>query len=332
MASLENVVDRDFEGSARLDVYVSECLGAIGRSRLKARLKTATVNGKNVKLSCRIKAGDRISLDWEDEKPLSLTAEDIPLKILYEDERILVIDKQQGLLVHPGAGNPSGTVVNALLWQLEKRGKSSCLSLSAGRPGIVHRLDKDTSGVLLCALDDDALAYLSNEFKMRRVKKHYLALVQGCPPQRSGRIETLLTRDPKDRKKFAVSQSGGKEARSSWRVLASWGSHSLLLMGLETGRTHQLRVHLRHIGCPILGDPIYGTRDKRFPSVSLMLHARRLGIRLPSSTVQASSARAKGVVSPLSPGTWKVFTARIPRRLKLILRDLDRHPGRSCPL
>jgi 23S rRNA pseudouridine1911/1915/1917 synthase len=131
----------------------------------------------------------------------------------------------------------------------------------------------------------------------------------------TGRIETLLARDPRDRKRFAVCTRGGKEARSSWRVLANWGTYSLLLLGLETGRTHQLRVHLRHIGCPILGDPIYGIKDSRFGMASLMLHARRLGIRVPLTD-------SKNLV-------WRRFVAPIPSRMKSLVRALDRHPGRQ---
>lgn len=313
---LEHRVPDAFLAGLRLDVYVSDHLKLLSRSRLKSRLISAQVNNKTVKLSYRVAPGDYLVIEWEDERELNLEAEDIPLDIIATGSRFLVVNKVQGMVVHPGAGNPAGTLVNALLWYIGNTSHNPRLSLASGRPGIVHRLDKDTSGLIVCALDDDALALMAQEFKTRRVKKRYLAIVCGCPRSREGRIDAPLARDPRDRKRFAVVLHGGKEARSTWRVLATWGAYSLLLMELETGRTHQLRVHLRHIGCPILGDPIYGAKDRRFPNASLMLHSRRLGIRVPVST---------GVDL-----VWKTFVAPVPSRMKVVLKDLDRYPGRQA--
>lgn len=313
---LDHTVPDSAPASTRLDVYISDTLDLVSRSRLKARLLLARVNGKTAKLSFKLGPGDHVLVEWEDEQPINLEAENIPFDIIAEGKRFLVVNKAQGMVVHPGAGNYHATLANAVLWYLKERKSESSLSLSSGRPGIVHRLDKDTSGVLVCALDDDALALLSNEFKSRRVKKRYLAIVRGCPRNLEGRIDLPLARDPRDRKRFAVCENGGKEAHSSWRVLANWGTHSLLLMGLETGRTHQLRVHLRHIGCPILGDPLYGNKDARFPNASLMLHSRRLGIRVPLSSGKELR--------------WMRFVAPIPERMKAIIRGLDRNPGRKA--
>jgi 23S rRNA pseudouridine1911/1915/1917 synthase len=275
----------------RLDRYVAEELKLLTRSQLKTKLLSARLNGKPVKLSRPVKSGDLLDLNWADPEPLYLVPENIPLNLLYEDARVVVIDKAQGMVVHPGAGNRSGTLANALLYRrLCRAGLPPDGAVSDGpvvdrsfRPGIVHRLDKDTSGVIIAAYDDAALAFLSDQFKTRRVKKTYGAIVRGTPREKEGVINGRIVRDSRDRKRFTVSpdrSAPGKPALTRYRVIRSWGAWSLLLLQPRTGRTHQLRVHLRHLGHPILGDPIYGAPDKRF-SVPLMLHARTLAITLP---------------------------------------------------
>ncbi|GHV75949.1 pseudouridine synthase [Spirochaetia bacterium] len=274
--------------SLRLDRYVAEELKLLTRSQLKTKLQSARLNEKPVKLSRPVKPGDLVELIWAEPEPLYLLPENIPLNILYEDARVVVIDKAQGLVVHPGAGNPSGTLANALLYR--RLNRDGLLSDGASfdrsfRPGIVHRLDKDTSGVMIAAYDDAALSFLADQFKARRVKKTYGAIVRGTPRENEGIITTRIVRDSRDRKRFTVSadlgvDAPGKPALTRYRVIRSWGAYSLLLLRPRTGRTHQLRVHLRHLGHPILGDPIYGAPDKRF-SVPLMLHARTLSITLP---------------------------------------------------
>lgn len=318
MANLEHIV-QDLSAPKRLDVYVSENLKLLSRSQFKNRLAFAFVNNKAVKASYLIKTGDVLQLSLRELPELTLTAENLFFSILYEDENILVIDKEQAVVVHPGAGQQNGTVVNGLLHYMQEKNLKN-LSQGNERPGIVHRLDKDTSGVLVCALNDISHAFLSNEFKERRVKKRYLALVHNRPKEKSGTIETYIDRDPKNRKLFTVSNTGGRWAISSWKLLIDWGEYSLLSMDLKTGRTHQLRVHLKHIGCPIVGDPLYGRKTKSLTNATLMLHARRLGIRIP----QEIEPEANRVIKH----NWMVFTAAIPFRMKNLIRLLDRSLGR----
>jgi 23S rRNA pseudouridine1911/1915/1917 synthase len=265
-----------------LDRYVAEYLKLLSRSQIKSRDMEARINGKMVKISRGVKSGDWLELFWADPEPIGLVPENIPLEVLYEDDRVVVINKAQGMVVHPGAGNHRGTLANALLYRRLNAG-----GLGAGeafRPGIVHRLDKDTSGVIIAAYDDASLVFLADQFKARRVRKCYGALVTGILKAPSGSIETRITRDNRDRKRFTVSLDTGKIAITRYRVIRSWASHSLLLLQPKTGRTHQLRVHLRHLGHPIVGDPIYGIQDPLFPQASLMLHAKSLSLLLPGGT------------------------------------------------
>jgi 23S rRNA pseudouridine1911/1915/1917 synthase len=195
-------------------------------------------------------------------------------------------------------------LANALLFRRQSRCSRGPES-AGGRPGIVHRLDKDTSGVIIAAYDDEALAFLANQFKARTAHKSYAALVMGTPGESSGRIEGPMARDPRDRKKFALSAVRGKPSLTLYRVVKSWGSHSILLLRPKTGRTHQLRVHLRHLGHPILGDPLYGRADARFPRAALMLHAKSLAILLPGEEC------------------FRTFASALPPRFREIMRALD---------
>jgi 23S rRNA pseudouridine1911/1915/1917 synthase len=264
----------------RLDRYVAEHLKLLTRSQIKTRSLTARLNGKEVKNSHKVKSGDSIELRWKEPEPENVIPEDLPLQVIYEDRRVVVINKAQGMVVYPGAGNRRGTLANALLFRRLRQG-----GLDAGetfRPGIVHRLDKDTSGVIIAAYDTEALTVLAEQFKARTVRKSYAAVVRGIIAEPAGRIETRITRDRRNRKRFMVSAEQGKTALTFYRVVRSWGGYSVVLLRPKTGRTHQLRVHLRHLGHPILGDPLYGLRDLRFPTVPLMLHAKRLTLRLPN--------------------------------------------------
>jgi len=288
--SLVHIVPADFPGDPRLDLYVSGTLRLLTRSQIGARALSAKVNGRAAKVSRPVKAGDVLDLRWDEPEPTDLTPEDIPLSVLYEDARAVVIDKPQGLVVHPGAGNRSGTLANALLFRRPSLGGDSV------RPGIVHRLDKDTSGAMIAAYDAAALEFLAGQFRNGEARKRYLAIVRGVPRERTGRIRTFLARDPRDRKRFAVSDRG-RAALTLYAVVRAWRGHSLVLLRPRTGRTHQLRVHMRHIGHPIVGDPIYGVADPAFPRATLMLHARSLALRLPG-------------------GEERVFHAPVPERFR----------------
>jgi 23S rRNA pseudouridine1911/1915/1917 synthase len=293
-------------GGIRMDRYIAENLGLLSRSQIKARELTAKINGKETKISRMIKNGDLLECTWKEAEPLNIIPENIPLDILYEDERAVVINKVQGMVVHPGAGNRRGTLANALYYRrLERSGLTGTEPKMGGvRPGIVHRLDKETSGVMIAAYDDDALAFLAGQFKSRKAKKTYIAIVTGIPPGKKGRIETFIARDTKDRKRFAIA-ARGRLALTYYSVIKTWQTHSLVLLRPKTGRTHQLRVHLRYLGHPIAGDPLYGFTDTFFPTASLMLHAHSLAIILPGEN------------------TERVFKAPLPERFTAMIRSLN---------
>ncbi|MDR2537024.1 MAG: RluA family pseudouridine synthase [Treponema sp.] len=282
MPSYAGIIAENLSSPLRLDRYVAENLALLSRSQLKSRCIEAKVNGKAVKISRLLKGGDRLELNWAESEPPDLIPENLPLNILYEDANAVLVNKEQGMVVHPGAGNRRGTLANALLFRrLCLRGEQN-LSSPEERLGIVHRLDKDTSGVIIAAYNNEALAFLAAQFKNRQARKIYVAIVRGTPKESSGNIETCITRDPRDRKRFTVSANKGKPALTSYRVLRSWGVYSLVLLRPRTGRTHQLRVHMLHLGHPILGDPIYGASAVR--NATLMLHAKSLRILLPGGT------------------------------------------------
>jgi 23S rRNA pseudouridine1911/1915/1917 synthase len=312
MPAFSGTVEAYTPAGLRLDRYVSEQLGLLSRSQIKSRSLSAVLNGKPVKRSRIIKPGDFLELSWEEANSLDLVPEDIPLTVLYEDSRVIVINKAQGMVVHPGAGNYQGTLANALLYRrLNRLPDSNTMPGDACRPGIVHRLDKDTSGVMICAWDEESHAFLSEEFKARKVRKHYAAIIRGTPRERSGKIETLLCRDSRNRKRFAVSNPAvgsitarGKEALTYYRIIRSWNNYSLALLRPRTGRTHQLRVHMAYLGHPIAGDPIYGSPEPLFPQVTLMLHAKSLKIILPGEE------------------DFRVFTTPLPDRFRDMIRAL----------
>jgi len=280
MPSLLHTVEENTVSALRLDRYVSENLRLFSRSQIKARCLSAKINGKPVKLSRPVKQGDILELCWEEAPPLYLVPQDIPLDIVYEDERCVVVNKAQGMVVHPGAGNRQNTLANALYFRRLKKSDDKAAGL---RPGIVHRLDKETSGLIIAAYDDDAHDFLARQFKERKVIKKYAAIIHGTPMEKEGRIETFIARDPKDRKRFAVSNAG-KTAVTFYKVIKSAHNYSLVMLRPKTGRTHQIRVHLKYIGHPILGDPVYGYADKNFPDAALMLHSKTLAIILPEET------------------------------------------------
>jgi 23S rRNA pseudouridine1911/1915/1917 synthase len=307
MPSFNGAVDNIDSKGLRLDRYISENLRLLSRSQVKTRKLEALVNGKTVKISRIIKNGDKIELSWNEPDPVDIIPENISLDILYESSRAVVINKPQGMVVHPGAGNRRGTLANALYHRrLELRLTAGDTAYTDGlRPGIVHRLDKDTSGVIICAYDDEALAFLAEQFKSRKAKKTYIAIVSGIPKEKKGRIETFIARDPKDRKRFTVSASG-RASLTLYSVIRTWRAHSLILLRPKTGRTHQIRVHLRHLGHPVSGDAVYGFSDPVFPNASLMLHSRSLAITLPGESEQ------------------RVFKAPLPGRFTAMIKKLEK--------
>ena len=277
----------------RLDRYVAGYLKILSRSQIKARHLEARLNGRSVKISQILRGGEYLELSWAEAETPFLIPQNLPLDVIYEDTRVIVVNKARGMVVHPGAGNRQGTLANALLYRmLEKAGGLSPDEYQSGgyisngyssglRPGIVHRLDKDTSGLIIAAWDEEAHAFLSEQFKARKVRKSYAALVRGCPKDTTGCISTRIVRSRRNRKIFTVSDNEGRASVTYFKLVRSYGDYSLLLLRPKTGRTHQIRVHLKYLGSPILGDPLYGREDPYFKNESLMLHAKRLSLVLP---------------------------------------------------
>ncbi|MBI2166381.1 MAG: RluA family pseudouridine synthase [Chloroflexi bacterium] len=265
------------ENGERLDKFVTFHCPTVSRSAVKRLIEEGLVevNGRRAKPSHRLSVEDVVTVEPKVPEPTSLQPQDIPVRVVYEDSDIIVVDKPPNLPVHPSPGHPDTTLVNALL--------ARCRDLSGIggvlRPGIVHRLDKDTSGLLVVAKNDVAHRELAGQIKERQVRKGYLALVQGrvSPPQ--GRIEGPIGRDPRNRKRMAIVPEG-REAATNYRVLKRLGDFDLLEVFTETGRTHQIRVHLASAGHPIAGDALYGGR--KLPGLARQfLHAHVLGLRLP---------------------------------------------------
>jgi 23S rRNA pseudouridine1911/1915/1917 synthase len=260
-----------------LDKYVSEKCPALSRSQARKLIEDGciTVSGKTAKPALKLKSGDIVDIFIPPPVPSTLSPEPVPLKILYEDDDLMVIDKPAGLTVHPAPGHYTHTLVNAVLAHvpdIEAAGTS--------RPGIVHRLDKDTSGLIIIARNAAAHMKLADQFKKRAVAKTYQALVRGCLTPGEGLIEARIGRDPRDRKRMAVV-SRGREASTEYTVLKYIGNFSLLEIRPKTGRTHQIRVHLAAIGFPVVGDATYGAKSEYLSRQ--FLHACRLRFRLPSS-------------------------------------------------
>jgi len=267
-------------GGQRLDVFLAGAVPEVSRSHWKALIQDGLVqvNGTACKPNHKLRAGDEVCWALPEEAPAEPQPEDIPLDILFEDDVVLVLNKPPGRVVHPAVGNESGTLLNALLFH-----DPGFQSLA--RAGIVHRLDKDTSGVMVVAKSETARAELQRQFKARETKKEYLALVWGHPPP-SGRIETLIGRHPKHRQKMAVLEEGGRAAVSNFQILEQFADAALVQVGIETGRTHQIRVHLAHLGHPVVGDAVYGrARKNKLPLAPgrQMLHAARLEFTHPST-------------------------------------------------
>jgi 23S rRNA pseudouridine1911/1915/1917 synthase len=303
----------DADAGARLDAFLAAHVEGVSRTRLKHAIEDGDVlvSGCAAKPSYKLRAGDAVELEMPAPPASNFTPEDIPLQIVFEDDALVVVDKAAGMVVHPAAGVSSGTLANALAFHFEK------LSAHAGRqrPGIVHRLDRDTSGLMVVAKTESAHEHLADQFRAREVFKSYVALVHGRLRDESGRIEEPLARDPRLRTRMAVVR-GGRPSLSLYRVRRAYERFTLVDVQIKTGRTHQIRVHLAHLKHPVVGDKVYnGGRDTTVSDVRVraairamgrqFLHAERLGFRHPQT------------------GETLSFHAPLPGELSRMLQALD---------
>lgn len=287
------------KAGVRLDKALAE-LTELSRRQANDDIKKGAVlvNGKAVKAKYAVQVGDVVTYEVPKEEVLEYTAENIPLDIIYEDDDVAVVNKPQGMVVHPSAGHPSGTLVNALMYHIKN------LSSINGviRPGIVHRIDKDTSGLLMIAKSDKAHKALATELKDKKSLRKYVAIVHGNIPNERGVIEAPIGRSERDRKKQAVTAKG-KPAVTHFKVLERFGNYTSVELTLETGRTHQIRVHMAYIGHPVTGDPLYGPR-KTLKGNGQFLHAQTLGFTHPIT------------------GETMTFTAEVPDIFQKMLNSL----------
>lgn len=274
----EYIVSQEEKGK-RLDAYIPSVDLDITRTSAQRLIEDGNilVNGKNAKVSYKIQENDKISVEIPKPKQIELKAQDIPIEIIYEDSDIIVVNKPKGMVVHPANGNPDGTLVNAIM--------AICKDSLSGiggeiRPGIVHRIDKDTSGLLIVAKNDNAHVKMSEQIKNHEVKKTYIALVRGVLKKNEATIDMPIGRSTSDRKKMAVNKNG-KNAITHIKVLKRFDKYTLLQVNIETGRTHQIRVHLSHIGYPIVGDYTYSNGKNEFDVVGQCLHAQKLEFKHP---------------------------------------------------
>lgn len=296
------------DSGKRLDVFLQEQLSQYSRSRLQDWIKAGLVrvNGTGERASYRVRSGETIEVEPAELPPLHAFAEDLPLKVLYEDADVIAVDKPAGMVVHAGAGRHSGTLVNALLHHF------GTLSKAGGdeRPGIVHRLDRLTSGVILVARTDAAHRSLAAQFSSRRVEKVYLALVHGAVKLDQGRIERPISRDPVRRVRMTARRAEGRPAITEYRVLKRFPGFTYLEVQIKTGRTHQIRVHFSAMGHPVVGDPLYGAPEKEASSLGrYFLHAHRVRFEQPTTGAPIT------IVSPL------------PAALESWMNELDTAPG-----
>ncbi len=280
MATLNYFTVREEDAQSRIDLFLADQCLELSRSRIQKLINSGLVlvNNQPVRPSHKLRVSDRVSVEVPEPEAPTVKPENIPLAIRYEDDDLLVIHKPRGMVVHPAVGHYSGTLVNALLYY--------CRDLSGIggvlRPGIVHRLDRDTSGLLLIAKNDRTHIHLCNQMQDRTVLRNYTALVHGSLRTEAGKIEAPIGRHPHDRKKMAVVPQG-RYACTYYQVSKAWPRFSLLTLTLDTGRTHQIRVHLKHIGHPVVGDPVYGRRQTDFGLNGQFLHAGQLAFTHPFS-------------------------------------------------
>lgn len=300
---MENIIVN--EDNLRLDTYISSKYENLSRTMIQKLIEDGNVlvNDKPKKISYKIKMGDNIKIYFPEAKEVDIKPQEIPLEIIYEDNDIIVVNKPKGLVVHPANGNPDGTLVNAIM--------ALCKNSLSGiggeiRPGIVHRLDKDTSGLLIVAKNDLAHINLSNQIKERKVKKIYIALVRGIIKEDYATINMPIGRSTVDRKKMAVRKDG-KEAITHFKVLKRYKNYTLLEIKIDTGRTHQIRVHMAEIGHPVVGDMVYSNGKNEFGVKGQMLHAKSLDFKHPIT------------------GKELHLEAEIPEYFKEVLKKLERN-------
>lgn len=319
----------------RLDVYLTTIIKNATRSRVQAAIdaESVMVNGKKAKASQKVQPHDHIVCHVMRRPPIELVPENIPLDIVYEDESLLVVNKPAGMVVHPAHGNRFGTLVNAVLYHLGQResvmiadeeeieegevNEGELFDSDAIRPGIVHRIDKDTSGILVIGKTPDATEKLSRQFAERTAKRTYHALVWGIVKENEGSIDAEIGRSPRDRKLFAVVQKGGKHAVTDYKVLARYDFLSLLQLNLRTGRTHQIRVHCSHLHHPLLGDAPYGGATLAYGGIKG--HHRSVAHRcLEMMQRQALHATSLAFTHPRT-GKWMEFNSELPEDFKQVL-------------
>ena len=302
MERIELVIPVEYE-DVRLDKSVSELMGEkLSRSSIQKMIKNGelTVNGKTEKTSYQVKMDDVIAFTLKDPVELDLKAENIPLSVLYEDDDLLIIDKPKGMVVHPAAGHAEGTLVNALAYYC--KGKLSGIN-GVLRPGIVHRIDKDTSGSLVVCKNDTAHQGLAEQFQVHSITRRYYCICCGNVKEDEGTINKPIGRHPVERKKMCITENG-RRAVTHYKVLERFGKYTFLECSLETGRTHQIRVHLASIGHPILGDLVYGKQD--YKGMGQILHAGALGFKHPVT------------------GEWIEVTSELPPYFQELLEKLRR--------
>jgi 23S rRNA pseudouridine1911/1915/1917 synthase len=299
------------ENSDRLDRYLSQELSDLSRSRIQQLIEQGHVQINNLICTSKkinLKTGDLITLEIPTVQPLAIIAENIPLDILYEDDELIIINKPAGLVVHPAPGHPDGTLVNAIL--------AHCPNLPGiggiQRPGIVHRLDKDTTGAIAIAKTDLAYQHLQAQLQAKTARREYLGLIYGVPKTETGSIDLPIGRNPQDRKRMAIVsiEDGGRNAITHWRVKERFGNYTLIHFQLETGRTHQIRVHSAKMGHPLVGDPIYSS-------------GHSLGVNLPGQALHAWKLQLQHPVS----GDLVEVTAPLPRSFATLLEVLRRRSG-----
>lgn len=295
----------DGEGNCRIDRYLSEQMEGNSRSFVQKLLKDGkvSISGKSVKASYKVQPGDRIEARVPEPEELEILPEDIPLDILYEDEDLLIVNKPKGMVVHPSAGHYSHTLVNAVLYHCQ--GQLSGIN-GVLRPGIVHRIDMDTTGALVVCKNDASHQKLAEQLAVHAITRRYRALVHGNLKEDTGTVIGAIGRHPTDRKKMAINEKNGKPAFTHYRVLERFGSYTYIECELETGRTHQIRVHMASIGHPLVGDTVYGPKKCPFPRLQgQTLHAMVLGFQHPRT------------------GEYLEVTAPLPEYFEKLLSELS---------